>query len=297
MYSRAVLAVFAGLGCATLAATAACSSASSRSRFESEATPTEPDAEAAPAATGALGTDQPAPAAPPPEVNEVFSHSGTTLYRLDPKTNVIAEVAKFDGCSSIRDIALDEASNMYAVSSTGLFTVDKATAKCTSLGTGKYPTSLSFVPKGTIDPSREVLVGYDDSDYVSIDTTDGSKTVIGGLGGGLRSSGDIVSVTGGKTYLTTKGGSCTAADCLVEVDPTTGKMTHNWGSIDYKNVFGLSFWGGKLYGFNEEGELFEVTFGTSKVNTKLIAMANKPADLSFWGAGSSTSAPLVAPVQ
>ncbi|MEA2753506.1 MAG: hypothetical protein QOI41_7649, partial [Myxococcales bacterium] len=61
--------------------------------------------------------------------------------------------------------------------------------------------------------------------------------------------------------------------------------------------FGLSFWGGKLYGFDDSGELFEVTFGTSQLATSVIAMPNKPSGLSFWGAGSSTSAPLVAPTK
>jgi hypothetical protein len=123
--------------------------------------------------------------------------------------------------------------------------------------------------------------------------------VIGTLGGGLKSSGDIVSVKGGKTYLTVKGtgSTCTTNDCLVEVDPATGKMLKNWGSIEHHNVFGLSFWGGKIYGFNDSGDLFEVTFGATQIATSIIPMPNKPAGLSFWGAGSSTSAPLVEPTK
>ncbi len=122
---------------------------------------------------------------------------------------------------------------------------------------------------------------------------------IGTLGGGLRSSGDIVSVKGGKSYLTVKGtgNNCTTNDCLVEIDPANGKLVKNWGSIEHTDVFGLSFWGGKVYGFDDGGELFEVTFGTSSITTTTISIPSKPPALSFWGAGSSTSAPLVSTPQ
>ena len=286
--SRSLMAVLAG----SLATLVACGGSSPRAGFEDTAPATEePAAPAAP--TGDFDTKAPPPAAPVVEVNEVFGHSNTTLFRLDPKTKAVTEVGAFNGCEPVIDIALDEASTLYAVSYNQLYTVDKATAHCTSIAKGEYPNSLSFVPKGTVDQNAEALVGYEDSDYVRIDTKTGVKTKIGALGGGLKSSGDIVSVKGGKTYLTVKGGSCTANDCLVEVDPGTGKLVRNWGSVEHKDVFGLSFWGGKIYGFDKTGGLFEVVFGTSQLATTVIPMPGKPTNLSFWGAGSSTSAPLV----
>ena len=272
---------------------AACGGSAARSGYEDAPPATDPNAPP-PASTGDFDKNKPPPPSTnPAEINEVFGHSDTTLFRLDPKTKAVTEVGAFSDCGSVVDIALDESSNLFAASYTELYTVDKATAKCTSIATGDYPNSLSFVPKGTVDQNAEALVGYDGSDYVRIDTKSGVKTKIGALGGGLVSSGDIVSVKGGKTYLTVKGGSCTTNDCLVEVDPATGKLLKNWGSIEHKDVFGLSFWGGKIYGFNKTGDLFEVTFGTSQLATSMIAMPGKPAGLSFWGAGSSTSAPLV----
>ncbi|CAN5925811.1 hypothetical protein BH11MYX4_BH11MYX4_23410 [soil metagenome] len=285
--SRVLLALsFAGL--------VACGGSSGRGSFED--TP-EPTKEPEPTPTPGDFNKDPVkpPVTPSGEVNEVFGHSADSLFRLDPKTNTVTDVGPFDGCTAIIDIALDETSTLYAASRNALYTVDKATAKCTQIATGTYPNSLSFVPKGTVDPNVEALVGYDDADYVRIDTKTGVKTTIGALGGGLRSSGDIVSVKGGKSYLTVKGtgNNCTTNDCLVEVDPATGKLVKNWGSIEHHNVFGLSFWGGKVYGFDESGGLFEVTFGSSSITTTTIAIPTKPANLSFWGAGSSTSAPLV----
>lgn len=277
----------------------ACGGSSSRGGFDENAGK-DPNVTPAPTSTGDFDKNKvPPPPTPSGEVNEVFGHSSDILFRLEPKTKAVTEIGKFSGCSTIIDIALDEASTLYAVSYAALYTVDKTTAKCTQIATGSYPNSLSFVPKGTVDASAEALVGYEDSDYVRIDTKTGAKTKIGALGGGLRSSGDIVSVKGGKSFLTVKGTgtTCTSNDCLVEVDPATGKLVKNWGSIEHNNVFGLSFWGGKVYGFDDSGELFEVTFGTSSVTTTTISIPSKPSGLSFWGAGSSTSAPLVSTPQ
>lgn len=302
MYALRALGPLGPLASFALVATVAagCGSSTARPGFDETPAPADPAATAAPAPSVGFEPKNPAPpAVNPSEVNEIYGHSATTLFKLDPKTNAVTEVGDFDGCTQIVDIALDEASNLFATSNNALYKVDKATAVCTEIAKGSYPNSLSFVPKGTVDATSEALVGYEDANYVRIDTSSGAKTTIGALGGGLKSSGDIVSVKGGKTYLTVKGtgNTCTTNDCLVEVDPTTGKLVKNWGSIEHHNVFGLSFWGGKIYGFNDGGELFEVTFGTSQLATKIIAMPNKPSGLSFWGAGSSTSAPLVEPTK
>jgi hypothetical protein len=145
-------------------------------------------------------------------------------------------------------------------------------------------------------------VGYNDGSYVRIDPQSGAVTELGQLGNNLRSSGDIVSVKGGKTFLTVKDvgfkGACTQSDCLVEVDPKTGAALTNLGSVGHKNVFGLAFWAGKIYGFSDSGVLFEVTVGAQGgISTVVIPIPQGPSDLEFWGAGSSTSAPLVATPQ
>jgi hypothetical protein len=246
---------------------------------------------------------KPPPPGTPAELAEVFGHSADTLYRLDPETKNVSVVGTFAGCSKVIDIALDEASNLYATSFEALYEVDKATAKCTEIAAGtSFPNSLSFVPKGTVDPNAEALVGYEGGDYVRIDVKTGQKSKIGSLGdANLVSSGDVVSVKGGATYLTVKspktGNACEKLDCLVEIDPATGKILKRWGSIEHANVFGLSFWAGKIYGFDDGGELFEVTFGTTQLATKPIGIPQKPPSLSFWGAGSTTSAPVAAKPQ
>lgn len=285
---RIVLPAVVSLSLAALA----CSGSSGRSGFGEDET--APPADPAKDTTPAPGFDPaPPPPAQPVEIDEVFGHSSDTLYRLDPVTKSVQVVDKFNGCDQIIDIALDESSQIYGATYKALYRIDKTNAKCTLVANGEYPNSLSFVPKGTLDANAEALVGYDGDKYVRIDTSTGVKTQVGAIGGGLVSSGDIVSVKGGKTYLTVKGGTkCNQTDCLVEVDPKTGAMLKNLGSIGYDNVYGLSFWAGKIYGFNDAGDLFEVTLGSVGIASTLIAIPQKPAGLRFWGAGSTTSAPL-----
>lgn len=230
------------------------------------------------------------------ELAEVFGHSGRTLYRLDPETLDVEEVGDFQGCGtqSLVDIALDEDSNMYGVRYGALYSIDRTTAQCTLIAEGQYPDSLSFVPAGTVLADREALVGFVDERYVRIDTEDGSVSDIATLGDGLRSSGDVVSVNGGGTYLTVYGPGCEDTDCIIEFNPSNGIVLQNYGPLPYDQVFGLAFWAGKAYGFARGGEVFEVEFMGDMVTTTEIPVPNAPNGLEFFGAGSTTSAPPVA---
>lgn len=225
--------------------------------------------------------------APP---GEVFGHSENTLFRIDTITERMDLVGVFQGCTYVADIALDENSTIYASTGTGLYIVETNTARCTRIAEGTFPNSLSFVPKGTVDASHETLVGFVGGDYVKIDTVTGTVTKLGELGGKYESSGDIVSVKDGKTFVTVKGPDC--ADCLVEIDPTTGTLTKNWGSVGRSDVFGLAFWGGDIYAFTNAGEVLLLSFAVDSLDTKSIPLGSAPAGLKFWGAGSTTIAPL-----
>ncbi len=233
---------------------------------------------------------------PPRVISEVFGHSASTLYRLDPQTKAVAVVGTFAGCSlggGVIDIALDKDSVLYGTTYTALVRIDRTNARCTTIAEGSYPNSLSFVPAGTLDPAKEVLVGYQGSRYLRIDTTTGATTNVGSIGDGYQSSGDIVSVIGGSTYLTVNGNGC--GDCLVEVNPTTGALVKNWGAVAHSAVYGLAFWGGVVFGFNSAGKLFSVEFDRTTLRVTPIAIPSAPLNLSFYGAGSATSVPLEFP--
>jgi hypothetical protein len=223
-------------------------------------------------------------------IAEVYGHSPGELYVLDPTTKEVTVIGPFQGCSGVIDIALDKDSNLYATTFGGFYKVDKVTAACSLISQGGYPNSLSFVPKGTVDPNVEALVGYSGDAYIRIDTVTGAVTQLGGkLPPGYTSSGDIVSVIGGPTYLTVVGSGC--GDCIFEIDPATGTMVKNWGPLGYGSVYGLAFWAGAAYGFSNGGDLFEVKFANNAVTTTDISIPGAPSNLQFWGAGSTTSAP------
>ncbi|MBL8741103.1 MAG: hypothetical protein JNK04_08420 [Myxococcales bacterium] len=223
---------------------------------------------------------------------EVFGHSRTTLYKLNPTTKDVGIVDTFKQCANIEDIALDKDSNLYGTNAEGLYSIDKETASCTLIAAGDYPNSLSFVPAGTLDPGKEALVGFLDDQYVRIDTVTGAITNVGApWGNDFVSSGDIVSVKDGPTYLTIKDADPDAnvcADCLVTINPATGAILKDYGSLGYDKVFGAAFWAGSVYGFTNDGELFEIVVENNQLTTNPIAT---PDGLSFWGAGSTTSAP------
>ncbi|HEX8794889.1 MAG TPA: hypothetical protein VF765_28275, partial [Polyangiaceae bacterium] len=210
---------------------------------------------------------------------------------LNPMSNQVAVVGPFNGCTSVIDIAIDQNSNGYVTTSDGFYKVDLMTAACTLVASGGYPNSLSFVPKGTLDPNVEALVGYDGSTYIRINETTGAITTVGGLTGGYTSSGDIVSVINGGTFLTVKGGNQNCNDCLLQVDPKTGNLIQNYGSVNHPDVFGLAFWAGTAYGFDNGGEVFSIDYKNGSLVTMNIPVPNPPPNLSFWGAGSTTAAP------
>lgn len=229
------------------------------------------------------------------EIAEVFGHSADTLYRLDPETKEVEEVGTFDGCTaSIIDIALDADSNMFGAAYGSLWSIDRTSGACTLIADGDYPTSLSFVPAGTVDPDREALVGFVDDEYIRIDTATGDVTALGTLTDGLVSSGDMVSVANGGSYLTVHDDdACSDVDCIVEIDPNDGTVLADYGPLPYAQVFGLAFWAGRAYGFSRGGELFEIDFDGDAATTTLIPIPGAPAMLEFFGAGSTTSAPPV----
>ncbi|HEY8078083.1 MAG TPA: hypothetical protein VIF62_28345, partial [Labilithrix sp.] len=225
--------------------------------------------------SGSLPTEGGAPVS---TAGFVYGQSDDTLFRVDTDTHVVTKIGYFQGCTHVADIALDADSNLYASTGAALYYVETNTARCTLIKTGPFPNSLSFVPAGTLDFGVETLVGYQGGDYVKIDTKTGTVTMIGSLGMGFDSSGDIVSTIGGKTFVSVKGPNC--ADCLIEVDPKTGAMTKNWGAIGKADVFGLAFWAGDVYAFTNAGEIVLVSF-TDKLATAPIPVTNPPPGLAF----------------
>jgi len=247
-----------------------------------------------------------------PRVGEVYAHSDLTLYRFNPVAGDFARVGNFtclegtEGVAEMLDIAIDRAGNMVGTAAmsehatiTGrLVTIDKMTAACTVLRTGSYPNSLAFVPVGTVLPDREALVGYVNDAYVMINPDTGLVSGVGnlnapGAASPWMSSGDIVSIVGGGTYVTIiPKGSVTAdpaGDRIAEVEPATGAIKRVIGATGATGLFGLGYWGGIAYGFSSSGLLVKIDL-QSGAGTP-VPITGGPAT-GFYGAGTTTVAPI-----
>lgn len=231
-------------------------------------------------------------AGPPPKPL-VYAHSPDTLYTFDPTTNLVTEIAKFSGCSQstnpteVIDFAVDSKMNAFATTVDGLYTIDLVTAECTFIQGGSYPNSLSFVPAGTLDPNVEALVGYFGSVYTRIDTTNGNMTSEGTLTGGYASSGDIISVANGGSFLTVTGNGC--GDCLLQIDPSTGDVIQNYGALPHGAVYGLGYWAGAIFGFDQGGDVFAI--GGDDDGGLAVQDIVVDGGVTWYGAGSTTIAP------
>ena len=247
-----------------------------------------------------------------PRVGEVYAHSDLTLYKFNPVAGDFAAVGDFsclkgtDGVAEMLDIAIDRAGNMVGTAAmsehatiTGrLVTIDKMTGACTVLRTGSYPNSLAFVPVGTVLPDREALVGYVNDVYVMINPDTGTVSGVGnlnapGAANPWMSSGDIVSIVGGGTYVTMiPKGSVTAdpaGDRIAEVDPATGTIKRVIGATGASGLFGLGYWGGIAYGFSNTGLLMRIDLATGAGTP--VPITGAPAT-GFYGAGTTTVAPI-----
>ena len=246
------------------------------------------------------------PAGKPFVDGAVYAHSDKTLYRVDIRKDAttVTRVSAFAGIGkddSMIDLALNQNSEAYGVTFSELYKVNLTTAACTKVATGSFPNSLSFVPAGTLDPNVEALVGYNGSDYVRI-ALNGTISVvrINALGDGFFSSGDVVAVAG-KAFLTVRASTdctsanckqCQAQDCIVQINPTTGQVLEFRGGVGRQNVYGLAFWAGTAYGFSEGGGVFSVDLEAKSLSGVSIAFDSDGKKLSFYGAGSTTSAPV-----
>lgn len=245
--------------------------------------------------------------APEADPSRVYAHSGPMLYRIDTLTMAAVPVGAFTSpvlTSGMLDLALDRDDRMIGVTRNQIFQVDPATAACTFLAafTGSDLTSLSFVPVNIAAPDGpEMLIAATNTgDVIRIDITGmtATATVLGnyGMSGGIQiiSSGDLVYIKGVGTFATVDVGPAAGNDFLASVNPA-----NNWNATvigtgtTFNNIFGVAYWGGRMYGFVDDGfaaatgkfiELNQVTGGA-----QLIQMGA----IRWFGAGVTTEAPLI----
>lgn len=237
---------------------------------------------------GGGGGGDGADAAPPASVSYVFAHSDQRLYRVDPDTLDIQLVGRFDwggGWDEMTDIAIDRDGRMIGISYDRVYLVNSDTAATSYLADlDRNFNGLSFLPDPSV-PDSEILIGAaQDGSVYEIDPVTGASTPRGEYGDGMGSSGDIVSVDGFGTAATVTMGF-DGSDRLVRVQSDSSADVV--GDTGMEDVWGLGFWGDKVYGFAEDGSfvLLDVQTGSAEFIEN--------AGVAWWGAGVTTQAEVV----
>ena len=248
---------------------------------------------------------QPDAGGDPVDNSRVFAHSGGMLYRLNNKTLSAQQIGPMNGLGTqnLLDLAIDKDDKLVGITRDKLFSLSATTGAATlirDLGTSAQDlTSLSFVPQSLSDPaSPDILVSANDTGAVfRIDATTGNATQIGSYGstanGVVKSSGDLFGVRGFGIFGTVDVGT-DPQDYLARIDPDNGwKATPIGAGTGFDKIFGLGYWGGKIYGFVDNG--FEVGGGKMiqiDPNTG-AAILLSAADIRWFGAGVATDAPVL----
>jgi hypothetical protein len=238
----------------------------------------------------------------------VFAHDPRVLYRLAPSSTTftkIGELSCLRADESVVDMAVSANGAAYATTwskddtYSRFLKFDPLTAKCTEVAESKtrsYPNSLSFVPKGTVDPKADALVGYENTEqgtkYLRIDLATGAMTDIGWLqtdyiSKRVQCSGDLVALDGDKAYLTVHPEDDSSEDELVEVNPTTGAILKRIGKTGHKQLWGLAYWQSKAWAFSGSGEVISIDLATGRGTAQTLG--GLPS--AFYGAAVSTVAP------
>ena len=237
------------------------------------------------------------------DTSRVYAHSGATLYQMNSLTLATTTIGNMTGLGtqSLTDLAIDKNDRMVGITLDKLYDVDSTNGATTLIKdlsqAGNGFTSLSFVPKDLNDPaSDDILVtATSTGDVFQIDPATGDTNLLGNYGttaaGQIRSSGDLFGVRGVGIYATVDVGDTPGNDFLAKIDPATWKATPIGVGTGFDRIFGLGFWGGKIYGFvdlmDQGGQMIQIDINTG-AGTLLSS-----SDVRWFGAGVATDAPIL----
>lgn len=232
----------------------------------------------------------------------VYAHTGSDLLSVDPTTLEIRRIGPFvinnngvqQFLNNMSDIAVDSRGAILGLTFTRLLAIDPTSGACTPIATlpvGARFNGLSWLRTGT----GEILVATAvDGNVYRLDPTTGASSVLGRLGQQLISSGDVVSVANYGTLITLRGPSydpitrrSPMGDILARLDPVTGAATPI-GQTGFNRIYGLGFWGNKVFGFTDVGEFILID-----PMTGVGSLVRRDGAFPFWGAGVTTSVPVI----
>jgi hypothetical protein len=214
----------------------------------------------------------------PPE-RAIWVASQTTLFKFDPLTRIVTRVADFD-CSgeAMVDLAMNAKEELFGITSESVVRIDKTTGVCTVLARGALdnPYATAFVPAASLEAGTETWLGYKYQSYYAVDSDSGATTFAGAFGnkaGNSQASGDMVTIPGGRTYLTAFTLDPNSGDLVVEIDPNTGAATKVDTATGLSSLVGMAQWAGFLYIFSESGTIYRAQIlGDSGVSLQSLSI-------------------------
>jgi hypothetical protein len=236
--------------------------------------------------------------------SRVYAHSGNTLYRVDVGTLAPQTIGMMSGLGtqSLTDLAIDKADKMIGITLDKLYTINSTTGAATLItdlsASARNFTSLSFIPENLSDPnSGDILVSANSfGEVYEIDSTTGTATMLGDFGmmgaSQIGSSGDLIGVRGLGIYATVNVGTDPGnQDFLARIDPSTWTAQVIGSGTGFNDIFGLAFWGDKIYGFvsmgTSAGKIITID-PTTGVGTEV-----QSGSVRWYGAGVATDAPIL----
>ena len=256
---------------------------------------------------------------PPGEPDTVFyANTLSELFRINPYELTIDNVGEFDcipgGADPVNrkglwDVAVDADNNMYGIASSPvgaqLVAIDQNDASCTHVADLSwehvgYTMAISFVPKGVLDPDKELLVAQGLYQLYSIDVDNPSLNLLHDVSESLywytKAGSDLVSVEGAGTFVVAaeQGGQGDYTQYLLTLDVVLGDLSivGPTGTGNAAFFMGAAYWGGTVYSVTSDGEVYSVDT-TSGLATLLNI--DVPPGTEFWGAGVSTTVPIEPP--
>ena len=204
----------------------------------------------------------------------VYAHSPGVLYEVDPFQMTISELSSVP---SLFDFDTDMSGTLYGISPPStVYSFDESTLEWNIVANVGH--SEGTLNGFCIDSSSRMYATVGNQMY-TIDTTLGSATLVGNLGGGFQSSGDCVVDKIDGIYMTSIGSS---SDDFVRIHPETGEGTLI-GNTGVSGIYGLTSAWGYMFGFTGQGQLVEI----DKVTGQAQVLHTFP-NIVFYGSASSS---------
>lgn len=194
----------------------------------------------------------------------IYPHTAKELFVWNGSLTPPMKVGNFtfpdDGLDHrMTDMAIDYDGRLYGVTFGGLYRCRADTARCTNLASFEEEfNGMTIVPAGTILPGAESIVAISSAGgWYRVDVSSGPAVLThqGDYGSGYTSAGDAYSIAGSGTWAAVNKGM--SGSLLVQVDPVTGAVLQDLGSIPGENIWGLAGWySGKVFAFDSSGTIF-----------------------------------------